>query len=403
MNSTGNRATDEAINTVINQIISEIVPKLHPKSIVLTGSFGRDEPAVTINEGKLKFLSDCEICIVPNRYIPKKSIEKIKSNLSKMTGLNLTITRSIGLWIYSSLPVPNIISSKIWKRSIQRYDLKHGSKIIYGENCLQRTPDFKPEDIPLWEGIRLVFNRMAEALKYFSIDGLYTPEEEMELIYWISKIIIACQDALLLSIGKYHPSYKIRNHMFQELFPQYFNELNMKLPNLLPLTVKATSYKLNPEKDIYKESVTELWFDVVEICDRVFRYVIKKDMGITFNSYSEFQEKYLRHPKIRREYYNGLFSSPIYRNLTTLFRSHKVLSLRVMKKFKTPWEHIIFSAVPLAYFSLSRNGRINEFQLEHLRSTLSLFKKLDQKSKNPSEEWEYLKEQLVSLWYVICC
>jgi hypothetical protein len=403
MNSSkGNKAIDEAISAVTNQIVNEIVPKLHPKSILFTGSFGRNEPAAIVNDGNLKFLSDCEICIVPDKYISKKSIERVKSKLSKITGLDLTISRSIGLRIYSSLPVPQVISCKIWKHTIQRYDLKYGSRIIYGENCLQKTPDFKPEDIPLWEGIRLMFNRIAEALKHFSIDSSYTLEEKQELIYWISKIIIACQDALLLSIGKYHPSYRIRNNMFQELFPQYFNELNKELPKFLPLTLKATNYKLNPEKDIYNKSVTELWFDTVEICDKVFKYMIEKDMSITFDSYCEFQDKYLKHPKIRNEYYNELFSSSIYRNTMTLFRSYKFLSLKVIKRFKTPWKHITYSIIPLVYFSLSRNGYTDGLQLKQARNTMLTFKKLEQTSKDPSEEWRYLKEQLFNLWYIIC-
>ena len=397
-----NKAIDEAITTLKTLIISEIVPKLHPRSIILTGSFGRNEPAAIVNDEKLKFLSDCEISIVPGRRISKKTIERMKSDLSRMTGLDLTISRNISLRIYSSLPVPPVISRKIWKPSIQKYDLKYGSRIIYGENCLQKTPDFTPEDIPLWEGIKLMFNRIAEALKHFSIDGSYTLEEKQELVYWISKIIIACQDALLLSIKKYHPSYRIRNYMFQELFPQYFNELNKELPNFLPLALKATSYKLNPEKDIYNESVTELWFDTVEICDSVFRYVIERDMGITFDSYCEFQDKYQKHPKIRNEYYNELFSSSIYRNTMTLFRSYKFLSLKVIKRFKTPWKHITYSIIPLVYFSLSRNGYMDGLQLKQARNTMLTFKKLEQTSKDPSEEWGYLKEQLFNLWYIIC-
>ena len=174
------------------------------------------------------------------------------------------------------------------------------------------------------------------------------------------------------------------------------------MPNFLHLTVKATDYKINPEKDNYKESSTKLWFDTVEICDKVLRYAIKKDMGVTFNTYVEFQKKYLRHQKIRKKYYNALLSYSIYRNMITLPRSYKFLSLRLVKKFKIPWKHIIYSIIPLIYFSLSRNYHIDGIQLNQARNMLSLFKKLKSPNEDPIKEWEYLKEQTFDLWYSLC-
>ena len=392
---------NRAIKIVIHQIIKETVPRFHPKAIILVGSFGRDEPTVIIKKNKIIFLSDCEMSFVPNSYISKKSLEELKLVLSKKTGLDITVSRNISLLLYSTLPLPQSISKRIWKPTIQRYDAKYGSKVIYGDNYLHWAPEIKPEDIPLWEGIRLIFNRVAEALKYFSINGI-SPQEEPKLAYWTSKILIACQDALLLSIRKYHPSYRARNKIFQTAFALHFHELKEEIPELLPLTTKATNYKLNPKNNIYNKTITELWFDTQKICDKVFRYVIKKDMRITFNTYSEFQEKYLKHPKIKHEYYNGLFSSPIYRNLMTSFRSHKYLSLKLIKRFRTPWKHIIYSSIPLSYFSLSRNGYVDRSQLKYLRDTILLFRKLRPESDDDYKEWEYLKNQLVNLWYDIC-
>lgn len=400
---TENKIANEAIENITKQIVDEIVGEFHPKSILFIGSFGTNEVAVMMNEEKLKFLSDCEVCIVPNKPISKGLTEKIKSSLSKVTGLELIVAINPVLKAYSYLPIPQFISQKIWKPSIQKFDLKHGSKIIYGENCLQKIPSFEPKDIPLWEGIRLMFNRMAETLKYFSMNSSEVcSEEEQKLVYRISKIIIACQDALLLSIGQYDSSYRIRNNLFQELFPQYFSGLNKELPNFLPLALKATRYKLDPKKGIYMESISKLWFDSVEICDRIFRYVIKKDMGIAFDTYSEFQELYIKHAKVKNEYHRGTISSPIYINTKILFRSHKFLSSKVIRRYGTSWEHLIYSIIPLIFFSLSRSGYIDRGQLGQARITLSIFKKLNQPHKDALVEWEYIKNQTFNLWHNIC-
>lgn len=394
---------EKEIDDIITDIINEIVSHLHPKSIILIGGFGRGEGAVINDEKELKFFSDCEITIVSGKYISRKSIEKLIDMFAKKDGLELIIHRSIAVEIYSLFPVPRIISNKIWRPIIQRYDLKYGSRIIYGENCLEKTPDFNPEDIPLWEGIRLMFNRMAEVLKFSPIERSYSYEDEAKLIYRLSKLIIACQDALLLSTGNYHPSYRIRNNLFIELFPQYFSELNKKLPKFLNLTLKATDYKLNPPKINYIDNVSEYWFDTLEICDKVFRYIIEKDMNITFDIYSNFQLKYLRHPNIRNKYYNNLLSSSIYQNMFTIVKmcTYKIRP-KIIGKIGIPWKHFVYSMIPVIFFSVQKTGDIDVIQLKKARNTLSLFKKLKMPNQNIQAEWAYIKKEIFDLWYALC-
>jgi len=279
------------VQKVMDSIIQEIVSHFHPKSIIVSGGFGRDESSFIEDEEGLKFLSDCEITLVFHRRISQNDINGLALELSQKTGLKIGLSDSIRLRLYSRIHVPSMMAWKIWRPSIAYYDLKHGAKVVFGENILERIPNIEPQDIPLWEGIRLMFNRMAEALTFLPLNE----QERDESIYWINKVIFACQDALLLSAKQYHYSYKARNLMFQELFPNSFSELNERLPNFLPLASRATDYKLRPAKDAYPEDVMQLWFDAVEICNEVFRYVIMRDIDITFDNYLEFQERYLTH------------------------------------------------------------------------------------------------------------
>lgn len=387
------------IDKIMKLITDEIVRRFDPESIILSGSFGRDEGAVLVEGEKLIFLSDCEIIVVASKYIARSALKRLSSELVQKTGID------VGIWWNGTI---KFVSPLVKKPTITNYDFKYGSKILYGKDYLKKIPDFKPEDIPLWEGIRLLFNRMIESMKQFSIGYLQRrpPEEKKQrLLYSISKLILACQDALLLCIKKYHSSYKVRNEMFKELFPKHFEKLGA-LSDLLLLTSKATSYKLNPENDTYSKNYKELWFDTVSLCDTTFRYVVEKDTGITFSSYSEFQEKYLKHPNVKEKYYQEISGLPLYQNFKNIahmwFKTHKIMSLKALKKMGTPWSHMVYSVIPSVYFSFPKESDIDTLQLSHARKTLSLFKKLRVRNSNVYEEWEYVKEETYNLWSMLC-
>lgn len=399
------KVDDPRIVDVINIIRDEIVKRFQPASIVIAGGFGRGEASFLEEDGEFKALSDCEVAIVSNRPISKKKLAKLSRELTRRTGMEVVISNSLLLRAYTRFPVPAMVSRKIWRPSIQHFDLKEGSQVIYGQNILNRLPAIRPEEIPLWEGIRLMLNRMAASLSYFPVGS--TDIERSEAIYWINKVIIACQDALLLSIRYYHYSYEARNLMLQEIFPRRFSELNIKIPKFLPLAARAAEYKLRPEKGAYTEDLSELWFDTAEMCDQVFRYIIREDMGFTFNNYADFQPKYLGHLNIRKKYYLGVVPSSILQNIIIIKRmiladSYRTPSLRLLAGIRTPWKHIVYSLIPLVYFGMSKQGKIDTTQLELARKTLSLFKQLKPKNNDPVQEWRYIKEQAVELWHRLC-
>jgi len=393
---------DARVKETIDNIKNELANCFHPRSIVLGGGFGRGEASFIRKDGQLMFLSDCELILVANKYISRRAIKNLSKSLSQKAGLELVIHHSLVLSIYSLLPIPRLVSNRIWKCSIKNYDLKYGSKVIFGNDVLGNIPDFEPQDIPLWEGIRLIFNRMAESLRFSPTDQ----QDPHESIYWINKVILACQDALLLSIKQYHHSYKARNLMFQELLPLHFSELVEKVPKFQPLASRATEYKLRPKQEAYLENPSELWFDTIEICDEVFRYIINRDTNITFGSYIEFQEKYLKHPNIRKDYYLGVTPAICQNAINTLKMklnaSYKRPPFKLVMDIRTPWQHIIYSVIPLVYFALSREGQIDDLQLKQARNTILLFKKLKPQNRNPLEEWKYIKERVFALWRTLC-
>lgn len=306
----GNPAIEKILGEAMTQIVDEIVVRLHPASLILIGSFGRGEVTVFMDNGKPVCLSDVDIILIANRYIVKGILSRLSSELRRKTGLEVGIANAspdlrLRMVMYKLL-------HKVWKPSIDDYEMKYGSRVLYGEDYLVRMPYFKPEDISVWEGLRLIFNRMIEGLACFPADFATThPAKDtlQRLLFATSKIILACQDALLLSAGKYHHSYRVRNEVFQQVLPVHFSQLNNRLPRFSSLAMRATDYKLRLDR-AYSENVITLWFEAREICDHVFRYIIEREMGITFSSYVEFQQEYLRHPLLTKKYYRGLMGSP---------------------------------------------------------------------------------------------
>ncbi len=392
------------IEEIIDGIIDELVVSLRPRSVTVLGSFGRNEVSFIEDGEKLKFLSDCEISTVCNRYISRGTLNRLSSEISQRTGLEIVLTNSIILLLYCWFRVPSWISRRMWRPSIVNYERMEGAKVVYGENILERIPRIESGHIPLWEGIRLIFNRMAEALRYFPADG----QARDESIFWINKVIFACQDTLLLLTKQYHYSYRTRSLRFQQIFPGQFSELNKRLPKFLSLASRATDYKLRAGKDGYPEDLSDLWFDTTEICDTIFRYIVKRDLDIAFDSYLAFQREYLRHPKVKGDYYLGIISSPIFHNITAAIKmitnsSYIFPPPQLVVKLRIPWRHIIYSVLPLVYFGLSRQGEISGSHLQQARDTISLFKRLKPKKESPAEEWKYIKEQTVDLWHILCC
>lgn len=395
---TGQYSTHTTINNEANQAVdyvaSEIVRLFRPRSIFLTGSFGRGEVTAVVVGGKVEFLSDCEVCIISLRCLPRAKVAQLARNVKERFNLELSV---YGLKISLYLILPGM--SRWIKPTMQNYDLRYGSKKIYGKNYLTKIPNFRPEDIPFWEGLRLMFNRMAEGLKYLSVND----EPDSMSVYWLYKIVLACQDTILLSLNNYAPSYRARNLTFQEIFPKYFPDLNAALPEFLPITQEATSFKLtgtvhndNPDRHLQSK--------VIQICDQVFRWAINRKTGIDFYDHIEFQKSYLG--ELMTKTGNYFVFPTLLQNIGSfiemLFVKRSYISLKLMSRIYLPWRHTVYSLIPLIYFARTPQGDLNTSYLNQARKVLSLFKDLERQKDDALAEYKYLRQETISLWYALC-
>ena len=141
----------------------------------------------------------------------------------------------------------------------------------------------------------------------------------------------------------------------------------------------------------------------MRLCDRVFRYVVERDMDFTFKSYVEFQQKYMRHPNIKKRYYRRLSGNPLYQNAVSTYKMLRCqrFPIRALSKIGTPWMHMMFSTIPLIYFSLSENWEVDKSMLEKSNRILNFFSYCSNIPSDTLLAWEQAKQDMYLLWLSI--
>jgi hypothetical protein len=386
---TNDPRVDERVNKIVAYIIERIVTLFHPRSIMLCGSFGRGEVTAIVHGDNLQFLSDCDINLVTIRSVPRTKIAELVHEVKNKYGLNLQID-SIKLNIFLIIP----LISRFLRPTTKNYDIKYGTIVIYGKSYLDRIPEFKPQDIPFSQGVRLMLDRMGESIKY-------TTEKDTQpitSIYGMYKIILACQDTVLLACHNWNPSYRVRNKMFQELFPIYFPELNRELPQFIKLASSATSFKITGQTE--NNGADKLGEDVANLFNTVFRWAIIKHLNLEFDNYIEFQQSYLA--AIKNKAGNLFFLKMLTRNFAKIvFRfitNRSSISQIVSLKIWMPRKEIVHSLIPLMYFASSSTREINESYLNHARSIISNLKDIEPPKHDIMSEYNYLCKETFTLW-----
>ena len=406
-----NSILNEKVSKVMEDVIEEVVNQFNPKSIIIMGSLGRGEGLVSEDpDGNILFHSDCEMVIYPHYNIFKrKEIREFRDHIHKKYGIKLDLGGFKFTMLYSS----KMSKSMKLAPTIENYDLKYGSFVVYGENVLDEIEQICCEDIPLWEGLRLVFNRMAELLELFSLDireSYLSRECQQEICYRINKLILAGQDLLLIRSKRYHPSYIHRNIIFQNVFPKEYEELCAKIPGFTVLTISSTSARLD-NAHVSDMNPFTLWDEALVYIDEILRYILSQEFGISYNTYFEFREHFLSNPHATNECYRGLSSCPMYQNTkcilinALLFKNFFLVKGSIRAK---PWFQLVYSAIPVLYFSTYRgNTQRNSIQnFGDDRNFISLLDGLplsdDVVMSDRKEDWNDVRRKIIMLWKSIC-
>lgn len=391
-----NPKIDRILDYNIGLIKNYILKKINPKSIILIGSFGRGEGTVIEHSGLIEIVSDYEFIIVTNKIWSRLIISKLSSELSNLIKGDVTLSWS----------TPNRISNnrsgnflyRSHSPSILMYESKAGGTTIHGNNYLNCNI-IDPLCLPVWEGVRLIYNRMSEVLCYCDADlFLNCPKfaNSKNNNWWLNKLILSCSDALLIINRKYHYSYSERLNRVaisrndNIIFDKYYDFFET-----------AYNLKLKPNANFSSLNVEEMFKASYIICYETLYYIANSEYLSDHNCCLGYFEKNRSAEVVEKRFIGKI--NVIYENLSKI---HKIINSDIVSRKKLlrsiflSWSSLIYEITPYIFFCniYEPDCTIN---LRKVRFNFDKLVSLKKKSSGYSIEWQYLAEIYTDIWKLI--
>lgn len=147
-------------------------------------------------------------------------------------------------------------SAKCWMPATpMMLELRENGRVLYGDTSVKNWPAIKKNyQIPSWEGIRLIANRICELLGVIG----HTPIVHSDLVYASLKMVLACSEAHLIDNQIYRTSY--RNRL--EQYCATHNSFSDRENNLILSAYRA---KLGQDMSFYAQDAFSLAQDVLQL------------------------------------------------------------------------------------------------------------------------------------------
>jgi len=289
----GDNAIERHIGEIVNGVVQKLVSTIKPVSIFLSGSLAKGEIAAFRANNKIEIISDFEIGVVDWNWTKLRRVRKTERLLAREYDIDLTLLFFLPRRFKKGIPLN--WATKNSPLSIEQYELIKTARFMYGRDFKKDCPVVDPADIPLWQGLRLLFNRMAE------LTGVLTSDkpDENKFFKACDKLLISCGDALLLSTGTYHHLYRQRKKLFEERVGHTESICSKLSCDECRAIIEAYERKIYC-KEYGALSKNELLTDTLCISEKVFEDVIDCLMKIGFSSTEQFREQYLNHPDLWR-------------------------------------------------------------------------------------------------------
>ena len=272
---------EECVRSHLDQIVHIVVHRIAPSAIIVAGSFGRGEGSAIIDGDQVKIISDYEVGIVTRKAWKRHQIVQLSDKLSEELGVEISL-----FWVTPSRLKHNRMKNLSWGKAqptVFMFDLKAGSVQLYG-NLDLRLNRLLPEDLPAWEGLRLLLNRLAEML--FQVDRVAYQQwiagnstgEDLPL----AKSLLGCIDGLIVASGSYQSSARERFKIAVDSEVPHIDIVSIKdyLTNALDHRIRGADWCGIPwikyreiamsSLRILLEKTFHISFDLVEDIPRVF-------------------------------------------------------------------------------------------------------------------------------------
>lgn len=287
MRQVNNTAFAEYENNLIKSVLSSIERyggKDCLSSVILTGSFGRDEPTYEIQENQIHLKSDVEIALIFPDSKKKELVSKLIQNVAAEYNEDLNLMAVAEKRVRKaynfnfSLRVPKY-------KTIFTYDLFNGSKTIWGQDFIF-SKKVALDDVDIYEAKRLVANRIAELI-YLQNHTKDSTQKENLRIQWKGKLMLAIASAWLICeneyVSSYHGQYKIMKERITDtgnlLGKDFFDEYDKVF---CFLRENGSAYEVSDNKLIGYVKRMDYYFRKLKIrkprvnsISRVLKYTIK--------------------------------------------------------------------------------------------------------------------------------
>jgi hypothetical protein len=364
---------DEAIERQLMQAV-EAIRRIHPvaDAVVLIGGFGRGEGSAVVKGGCARALNDYDLLVISPDETGREPLRRLSRELAGALGMDFV---DIGLWrpdVLDTLP-PTIFN----------YDLRHGAQVLFGDPALlDRIPRFSAVQLPPWEGVQLLLNRMAGLLGGFSLQGSPPTAVVRAPQYFrnqVVKALLACGDALIVQGEEYTHRYAERCEIVRRWARQ--GRLDWLGSEAVTRITEAYEEKLVPSSAAWKDDVA-VCVEFLPTLERVFLRCLSRYLGQTVVCIDAAAGIYLDHHRVGR--------------------LARVLSVAI-PTVGVPARHAIYACLPLLLFSipLSEPGRPRL-----TRRLQRILRTVDRSGIQPDatrgDGWERARQMCVQLWERHC-
>ena len=362
---------DDAIERQLRRAV-EAIREAHPatEAVFLLGGFGRAEGSAVVEEGGARALNDYDLLVISQDERGKRPLRDVSRTLAEAFRIDFV---DIGLW---SPAVLDRLSPTIFN-----YDLKHGAQVLFGRaELLDRVPCFTATQLPPWEGVQLLLNRMAGLLSGFALRGEPALVERVGPQYFrnqVVKVLVACGDALIVQEGAYRHRYAERREILRlwdrggNLPPWLGREATARMD-------QAYGEKLAPGSAPWPDDVG-LMVEILPTLERIFLHCLARYLRREVSSLASAADAYLDTHR-----------------LGWLGRAIAVLRPAA----GVPQRHIVYASLPLILFSLPLLHAEDRVRLA--RKARGVLRGAAEGEQKNDGGWDALRRVGVQLWERHC-
>ncbi len=282
-----NQKVEQDMEYITQEVRDLCGDKIH--SVLLVGGFGRGEGSVEIIDGRVHIVNDYDISVVlkeRNRLRYALLYRRLHPPLERLaerlaTGLEM---KQVDL----ALKHFSYFDSQPLK--IENYEVLKGHVLIHGkEEPCRYMPDYKVQDIPLFEGTWLFRNRggglLIAARHYLDNGGIIPGENQENFVIECGKAVLAMGDSILLLKHQYHHLYHRRMEIIQEMDLSDIPDA----PVVVPHYIEALQQKLKPDFErFYCRDMVGWFFEITDIFDKFYRYFESQRLKVEFRDWIEY-------------------------------------------------------------------------------------------------------------------